>query len=402
MVPASRHDSHFSALDSLLTEHLDLWQVRPFHSRTLCWAHSRPDLCAALLALDEPTLGRLERDGAALARWLQPWLGDHGDQLLALARLPALPARPLAIPERFATGIPGRKWAQIQAFAAVLPAEGCEVLEWCAGKGHLGRLLAVIDGRAVTSLEWQPALCRAGEQEAARTGVPVRFAEADAFAADSGSWLPAQGQAVALHACGDLHIALMRHWVAGDCRRLTLSPCCYHLTRDDTYQPLSTRALASALRLDKRDLQMPVQEAVTGGQCVQRQRRTELLWRLAFDEWQRERRGEDRYLPVPAFPKKLLSATFSDFCRWAAAAKGLAVPDAIDPQHWLRRGEHRLALTRRMELLGRPFRRPLELWLVLDRVLFLEEHGARVRLGTFCPKPLTPRNILIDAEWPGN
>ncbi|MNG29795.1 hypothetical protein D3C84_1152830 [compost metagenome] len=53
---------------------------------------------------------------------------------------------------------------------------------------------------------------------------------------------------------------------------------------------------------------------------------------------------------------------------------------------------------RNLELLRNLFRRPLELWLVLDRALFLEEQGYRVRPGLFCDYPLTPRNLLILAE----
>jgi hypothetical protein len=44
------------------------------------------------------------------------------------------------------------------------------------------------------------------------------------------------------------------------------------------------------------------------------------------------------------------------------------------------------------------FRRPLELWLNLDRALFLAEQGYFVRLGTFCDTSLTPRNLLLLAE----
>ena len=44
------------------------------------------------------------------------------------------------------------------------------------------------------------------------------------------------------------------------------------------------------------------------------------------------------------------------------------------------------------------FRRPLELWLLLDRCLYLVEQGYSVRLGEFCPTSLSPRNLLILAE----
>ena len=38
------------------------------------------------------------------------------------------------------------------------------------------------------------------------------------------------------------------------------------------------------------------------------------------------------------------------------------------------------------------------MWLVLDRALFLQEHGYDVRMGVFCDYPLTPRNLLLLAE----
>ena len=55
-----------------------------------------------------------------------------------------------------------------------------------------------------------------------------------------------------------------------------------------------------------------------------------------------------------------------------------------------------------MELVRHLFRRPLEIWLLLDRALFLEEQGYRVEVGTFCPKPTTPRNLLIRAVRAGD
>ena len=63
-----------------------------------------------------------------------------------------------------------------------------------------------------------------------------------------------------------------------------------------------------------------------------------------------------------------------------------------------RAGAARLPVVARMELVRHLFRRPLELWLVLDRALFLQEQGYRVELSEFCPRHLTPRNILIHAE----
>ena len=70
-------------------------------------------------------------------------------------------------------------------------------------------------------------------------------------------------------------------------------------------------------------------------------------------------------------------------------------------QNWIdlqARGWQRLAEVRNLELLRALFRRPLELWLVLDQALFLHEQGFRVELGEFCASELTPRNLLLLAR----
>lgn len=295
-------------------------------------------------------------------------------------------------------GVPGRKWQQILAFAACLPESQAPVLEWCAGKGHLGRLLVRCCNRSVTSLEWQQSLCREGEGLAARCGADMQFAHCDAFSAETGDRVAPGVHAVALHACGDLHTTLMRHWARNGGLSLSLSPCCYHLLRGDHFIPLSSAARRAQLTLRKDDLHLPLQETVTAGRGVRRNRRRELHWRLAFDELQRELRGTDSYLPVPNIQKSLLAGSFGDFARWAAERKGLALPTGLDEAGWLARGRERLHGLRRMEMVTHLFRRPLEIWLVLDRALYLQEQGAEVRLGEFCDRRLTPRNILLQAD----
>ena len=70
--------------------------------------------------------------------------------------------------------IPGRKAAQIDAFAAALGVPCAPVTEWCAGKGHLGRRIASHSGVAVTSLEIDARLCDAGRALAQRAGVATQ------------------------------------------------------------------------------------------------------------------------------------------------------------------------------------------------------------------------------------
>jgi len=388
----------FRALDGVLAANRHWWQFRPFHHRQLYWQQSHPGLCAALEALTDGEVERLAGDIAAASEWFSPWVAD-ARRLLELVRLPRFDARGLSCGAHLGYGIPGRKWEQILAFAGCLPPSPEPLLEWCAGKGHLGRLLATCDQRPVIGLEWQQRLCREGARLAARSGAELRFVHCDAFAPEAGDWVRSGDDAVALHACGDLHVELMRHWVRNRGGRLSLSPCCYHLVRGEEFAPLSEAAAVARVRLSKEDLQLPLQETVTAGAGVRRLRQTELHWRLAFDELQRALRGEDSYLPVPNVKKRLLSGSFGAFARWAAGRKGLELPGELDEEAWLVRGRERLRGVRRMELVAHLFRRPLELWLVLDRALYLLEQGAEVQLGEFCPRELTPRNILLQAHW---
>lgn len=55
---------------------------------------------------------------------------------------------------------------------------------------------------------------------------------------------------------------------------------------------------------------------------------------------------------------------------------------------------------RNLELVRGLFRRPLELWLVLDRALYLSENGYDVQVGEFCDTHLTPRNLMLLAQQP--
>ena len=93
----------------------------------------------------------------------------------------------------------------------------------------------------------------------------------------------------------------------------------------------------------------------------------------------------------------MLSGGFEAFCLWANKEKNLEL-GSINFEYWNRRGEERFWQMERLSLIQQVFQRPLELWLVLDRALYLEENGYSVSVNEFCPEEDTPRNILIQAK----
>lgn len=392
-------DVLFRQLNNLLSVTEHWWSPRLFDRRGYPWSHAAGmDLGLALQSLTDEEVTTLAASLPALTQWLKPWLPE-AQALLELSLFPEPEQAPQVVrPTRMHEGIPGRKWQQVEAFAQAWQPTADTVLEWCSGKGHLGRLLATSAECSVSSLEWNERLCQVGSELAHKYGVKQQFVHANAMEPRAAQQVATHDQVVALHACGDLHVTLLRHWAKAPSRRLAIVPCCYQLVAGDTYQPLSLAAQASTLRLSKYHLSIPLQELVTAGAREHRQREQELLWRLAFDEWQREQRGMDEYLSVPGLRGAQLAGSFSEFVWGVARIKGLDQPASIDESLWLKRGAIRKAQVRRAELVLKVFRRPLELWLLLDRVLFLAETGARVSVFEFCSKTLTPRNMMITAD----
>ena len=386
--------ARFEALDAFLIEHQGLWKPRPFTHLQLAWESQHPELAHWLRqrSLDDAeTSHNTPHDLPAPAPF--PQLAAQARQLSAVDKLPTQPIAPAR--HRLNVDVPGRKWQQIEAFGAALQFAQTPThwLDWCAGKGHLGRRL-LQTGQQLTCLEYDPALIAAGQTLSDHHGLAVthRLQDVMGDVAISPEHTP-----VALHACGDLHVRLLQLASAAGCKQLALAPCCYNRISADAYQALSSAGRASALQLSVDDLGLPLSETVTAGNRVRLQRDTSMARRLGFDRLQRQLRQCDEYLPTPSLPASWLDKPYSDYCRELASLKGLSTGEqdwvALEAYGW-----RRLAEVRNLELLRGLFRRPLELWLVLDRALYLTESGYKVEIGRFCEPALTPRNLMVLAE----
>ncbi|WP_236182867.1 MULTISPECIES: methyltransferase [Pseudomonas] len=391
--------ARFTVLDAFLTSHQALWKPRPFTHLQLPWEASYPELASWLRGRSLDDAENAHNQPAELIDAPEPF-ASLAALSLELSAVGELPARDLeAAGHRLNVDVPGRKWQQIEAFASRLSfaEQPKHWLDWCSGKGHLGRRLLGADHQ-LTCLEFDPALVASGQALSQRHHLHALHVEQDVLAANTALLLNADHTPVALHACGDLHVRLMQLASAAGCRQLAIAPCCYNRISRTEHQALSFAASGSALRLSLEDLSLPMSETVTAGARVRRQRDTSMARRLAFDLLQRQVRGVDEYLPTPSLPSAWLDKPFADYCRDLAALKELSTIGAPDWVALEAAGWQRLAEVRNLELLRGLFRRPLELWLNLDRALFLTEQGYVVRLGTFCETPLTPRNFLLLAE----
>jgi hypothetical protein len=420
------HTERKNRLEARLLGFQPLWRPQPFKIETPDWCGAQPALTSELLALGDREVDRLNPDNAALIALL----AGHVPELAELAELIEFPVLAPAsrssgpapaegrmdgdeTPRPF-TDIPGRKHEQIEAYAAAIGKPHAPLLEWCSGKGHLGRLLASRWQRPVASLEIDSALCEAGQALARRAKLDHRqhFIRADALA--QGSTRPLAGRhAVALHACGDLHTRLIAGAVEHASPAVDVAPCCYYRIADETYRPFT----ATALELTRDDLRLAVTETSTASAKQRRRSRRALAWKLGWVELRKALTGEAEYRPFPPVPEPWLRGDFAGFVERMAGRAGLGSvmpaqagiqPDEAGfPPTRERRslfsehealGHARAARMLRLQLVRLAFRRPLEVWLIMDMAVHLETQGYAVTVGAFCDPTLTPRNLLLSAR----
>lgn len=387
------HRQRFLDLQGTLQAHAGLWRPSPFHVDRPEWCREYSRLADEVLALDESTVEAFTADADAASAWVAARLPVVA-ALGRLCDLPRLPQR--GLPERGPHAdryIPGRKLDQIDAFAAHGPRIETPIIEWCAGKGHLGRRLALIDRRSVELVEINRTLCDEAERLAAPLEIEQTVVCGDALS--PGTRAGIRGRVVvALHACGELHRTLVRNASGDGAHSYRIAPCCYHLGADNRYRAVSQDA---SLALDDRTLRLAVTETVTAPRHVRARLEQDQVRKLGFIALRRELTGETArsFRPIPAAWRTL---DFAGYCRALATREGLALPAGVDWDHWEHVGARRRGEVRRLEIVRHAFRRALEVWLVLDLVRGFEEAGFVARLGTFCERRLTPRNLLILAE----
>ncbi len=391
--------SRFKTLDSFLLEHQVYWRSEPFH---LCqtqqqpWKEVNPPLVDWLNSLTIENIQTLKELPDLLLTelsYFMPQLADaHQSTQFTNTNL-----KGLQLPRGTEDGIPGRKLQQIVSMgeAALEHHHGEEWLEWCSGKGFLGRILSQQSSQKVTSFEWQQSLCESGQKIADAQRLEMTFVQGDAFSERADEVFNPNQHAVALHACGDLHVELVKKSVSHGLPAVTISPCCYHLIRDENYQPMSSVAKTSDLTLSKSDLRIPLQETVTGGERVKRHRQLEMSYRLGFSQLLKAEMGIDEYIPVPSIKKSELAEGFESFCRWACEVKELSLGSNVDFDSYLVQGEALFWEMEKLSLVQQVFRRPLEIWLALDRAIYLKEQGYEAIIEEFCERSITPRNLLI-------
>ncbi len=388
----------FDALTHALHAGAFFWSTRPFLHRRMAWEDDLPALSAWVRSLPPDAVYALEADPFR-ADAPEPW------RSFALRIEPLLSLEPLGSQDVPRTTRPrqvkDRKWDQVEGFLDAVLAQdpgGTSVVEWCAGRGHLGRTLARRLNTTALLLERNPDLCRPaadGEPD------PAHHATVDVFddAALDGI-LPTGALHVSLHACGTLTDRVLHHACAHH-GAIVSAPCCFHRIPEATeaYQPSSSPGRASGVRLERPDLRLATREACHASPRHTHLRARELVARAGWDLLRRQATGVDVHEGFPRRVRATFGMPFGDLLRALSDELDLPLP-AFDEASAERAAQARVLEIRALDLPRMLFRRAIELWVDLDRACWLQERGLRVSVGTFCTIDATPRNIAISAHHP--
>jgi len=382
-----------AALGAWLMHTRSIWSPRPFCGDPP-WLARESSLVAWLLARSENDLESLEPSLEVARETIHPRLAALVRDGTTLAQLDPLPVRSSSPSVARAYGVPARKWIQLQSFVPrLVPAT---FVDWCAGKGHLGRTIASLWSCAGTALEIDPVLVRAGEALAARERASLDFRSVDVLDPALDTSIVRDRTLVALHACGDLGDRALQVATSASARGFAWAPCCFHRGREG-FTPWSVEGQVLG-QLTKEELRLPTTDETVTSPRSRWQRRTAMAYRLGLDELRAQATGQHAYVSVASVPHSWLSDGFETFCRRMAQQFSVPLPTAPDWDGAERIGRERTARARRLGLVRAAFRRPLEVWLALDRAVWLADQGLEVAVGTFCERPVTPRNVLVSAS----
>ena len=258
----------FLALDAFLLAQQSIWREKPFIQQQLNWETNYPELAIWLRARSLADAEAAHGDPYSILA-PQPFtnLAQKAEQLCRIGGFShaQLNQRPL----RMQSGIAERKWLQIEAFASAVHSgakqsfvDTKQWLDWCAGKGHLGRYLAWPNAD-LQCLEFNSQLVSSGHAISQKYLPQAQHTLCDVISTASAAPLRVSDAVVALHACGDLHTHLVRQVSVQQAAALALAPCCYNRIQADFYAPLSTYGQASVLQLNRDDLGLPLTATVT-------------------------------------------------------------------------------------------------------------------------------------------
>ena len=354
-----------------------------------------------LLSLDVDELAAIETRGheACWPARTPPALRSLVERAAGVCTLPDL-STPSGTSRALRRGETPRKRAQIDAFGRLVgPLATCatRIVDVGSGHGHLTREVAERISLPVMGLERDAALAR--RARTLSSGVSPAFTVTDVLR--DGLALSDGDCVVGLHACGELGDAMVASVARSRGLTLALVGCCLQKRRQPSRRPLCAGlGLADALDLPRALLGLS--NLTAGDEGVEATRSENLAARerrLALYRLLSEREGPLRLgAEIEGMNRRSAQRDLSLLVARAFALRGRPMPSrkAIDEAASWARVEH--ARSRRLSVPRALLARLLEVYVLLDRAAYLEEHGFVVEFGALFPSTVSPRNLALVAR----
>ena len=380
-------------ISTLLKETSLLWTSVPFVKKKQGWERQWPHWSEFLRSWSEAELELYEQCPEQHPNAPKDLI-DLVDRLEELVHLRTFEHAELHDKNRQSWFIKKRKWNQVKQLSAILsPIKSRGIIDWCGGKGHLGRNLAIWNDLSVHLLERQSQLCEQAKILAQEHRVALTAEAVDVFSTELE--LPSDCLLVSLHACGQLSERAMKVAVEQRLKEIAISPCCYHVHIEHHRKPLSQVGAAQEVKLSRLTLMLPSFAEQFSSAVNRQRRRREMAYRQGLDLLLREHLKRKEYRSFRSIPTAWKDLTFEEFVRALQEREGFSLPENWMEHSWEEQGWKRSREARSLGAIRNVFRRPIELWVVLDRALWLKEHSWEVEVGVWCSSELTPRNILL-------
>ncbi len=201
---------------------------------------------------------------------------------------------------------------------------------------------------------------------------------------------------VGLHSCGDLSTHILRAFKKNP-HELILFGCCYHKIIDGLY--LSQESLTNKLELTTNALHLASRSAkkITAEDIIKRKnfkRHRYSLHYFMFDRFKKP------FMPLGNTAPKLYQAAFSVYAKSIDAYSELKDIPALDLEDFYAH-ERTNALFKdnfNADVIRLLLGRLIELYIILDRAIYLEEQGLKVKISEVFDRSLSPRNIMLEAS----
>ena len=399
--------ARFESAARLLAGHRDILDALPDQADgdEGALALERRGWLPALVGLSDDALEALEAGGLA-ASWpttMPASLLALVEALRVLCDVPSLapPPGPPTSPRRHQRP---RKQAQVEAFAAGLQpvlAGARRIVDVGSGHGHLTRELAALVQAPVVGLECNPRLVDEAQRLARALSVAPSYETTNVLADDHAF---VDGDCVVgLHACGELGDVMVQRAGVGGVVAVGLVGCCLQKRRGAVRQPLSAlpgelttqctvpKALLGLSNLAPGDIGV---EASRQDNLAGRERRLALRWLLAQAGVEVVGAGAE----IAGLNRRAAHQPLATLVQRAFAVRGLVVPDAARVDQAARWASTLHGYRRRCALPRQLLGRLLEVFVLLDRALFLQERGFQVVVGTLFAPEVSARNLAFFAS----